>query len=105
MFGARPNSQFDAFTQFHVPEAAFDQLFVVNAARAVGLKAIAERMPMSMVRNLDFMGVILPALAGRKAPPNRQSTAVMLVLSCPATASNRGEKETVSHAMCFSARN
>src|ERR1017187_9885007 len=104
MFGARPNSQFDAFTQFHVPEAAFDQLFVVNAAWAIGPKAIPNSRTISVAENLDFMGVILPALAGRKAPPNRQSTAVMLVLSCPATASNRGEKETVSHAMCFSAR-
>jgi hypothetical protein len=57
MFGARPNSQFDAFTQFHVPEAAFDQLFVVNAAWAIGTNAIPNRMAMSVTRNLDFMGV------------------------------------------------
>ena len=56
MFGARPNSQFDAFTQFHVPEAAFDQLFVVNAARAIGTNPIPNRMAMSVARNLDFMG-------------------------------------------------
>ena len=56
MFGARPNSQFDAFTQFHVPLAAFDQVFVVNTAWAIGLKVIPNRMAISVARNLDVMG-------------------------------------------------
>ena len=55
MFGARPNSQFDAFTQFHVPLAEFDQVLV--SARAIGPKAIMDGMAMSVARNLDFMGV------------------------------------------------
>src|ERR1017187_7168292 len=89
MFGARPNSQFDAFTQFHVPEAAFDQLFVVNAARAIGTNPIPNRMAMSVERNLDFMGM------GSR----------MLAYSCFATASDTGEKKTGSHATRFSAAN
>ena len=72
MFGARPNCQFEAVAQFHVPLAAFDQVFVVNAARATGPEAIPDRMAMSVAKNLNFMGV----------------GSLMLVLSCLATASD-----------------